>query len=147
MAILAHELGHWKLNHTLFGILQSIFMSSFFLFSFSWFVGRQDLFTAFGFSEQPTLIGLLLFSQVFVEPLSPLLSFLVHAISRAFEYQADAFAHGLGYSSQLQQALLKLHVDNLSSLCVDPLFSAYHYSHPPLAERLQALQQLDRKRQ
>ncbi len=83
--------------------------------------------------------------QVFLDPLGPLFGFLTSALSRAFEYQADAFAHRLGYSLSLQKALTKLHLENLSALVVDPLYSAYRYSHPPLAERLTALQMLDKK--
>ena len=76
-------------------------------------------------------------------PLAPLLSFGKNALSRHFEFQADAFAANLGYTKLLQSGLVKLQVENLGSLCVDPLYSAYHYSHPPLVERLEALRQLE----
>lgn len=109
------------------------------------------MYAAFGFragaegptEQPPVLVGLLLFASLAFEPLGPLLSFASSALSRRFEYQADAYAQGLGYSGLLQSALVKLHVENLGSLRVDPLYSAYAYSHPPLAERLAALQRLD----
>ena len=56
-----------------------------------------------------------------------------------FEFQADGFAAELGHTERLQEALKKLEQENKSDFVVDPLFSAYHYSHPPLAERLRAL--------
>jgi STE24 endopeptidase len=103
------------------------------------------MFAAFGFHEQPVLVGLMLFITLAFEPLNPLLSFAFSALSRRWEYQADAYAHSLGHSVQLQTGLIKLHLENLGALAVDPLYSAYHYSHPPLPERLTALQRLDRK--
>lgn len=105
------------------------------------------MYHAFGFSEQPALVGLLLFSSVAVDPLGPLLSLAVSALSRRFEYQADAYAHKLGVSGALQKGLVKLHLHNLSALVVDPWYSAYAYSHPSLPERLRALQALDHKSQ
>lgn len=65
--------------------------------------------------------------------------YLTNVMSRTFEFQADGFAAGLGHGSDLRSALLKMEEENLSSMHVDPLFSAYHYSHPPLIERLKAI--------
>ena len=62
-------------------------------------------------------------------------------LSRRFEFQADAFAKKLGYTSHLRSALVKLQKDNLGFPVADKLYSAYHYSHPPLLERLRALGQ------
>ena len=64
---------------------------------------------------------------------------------RRFEYQADDFAKGLGYKDYLSTALTKLHKDNLSFPIADPVFSAFHHSHPTLLERLSALS--DKKEQ
>lgn len=66
-------------------------------------------------------------------------SFLVIQLVRRFEYQADRFAKSLGYKEHLKTALTKLHKDNLSFPIADPLFSAFHHSHPTLLERLRAL--------
>ena len=80
---------------------------------------------------------LLLCSVVFV--VFQLLSFMLTALSRHFEFQADAFAKSLHYAEKLRSALIKLNRDNLGFPLTDWLFSAWHYSHPPLLERLEAL--------
>ena len=68
-----------------------------------------------------------------------LLGFLMTVLSRKFEFQADAFAKNLGFSTFLRSALVKLHKDNLGFPVADNLYSLFHYSHPPLIERLRAL--------
>jgi STE24 endopeptidase len=72
-----------------------------------------------------------------------LLSFLMTVLSRRFEFQADAFAKGLGFAEKLKSSLIKLNRDNLGFPLTDWLFSAWHYSHPPLLERLKALQKTE----
>ncbi len=66
-------------------------------------------------------------------------SFLMTQLVRRFEYQADAFALGLGKASALKSALTKLHKDNLSFPIADPLYSAFHHSHPTFLERIREL--------
>ena len=61
------------------------------------------------------------------------------ALSRKYEFQADEFGKKLGYANELQSALMKLHKENLGFPVADTLYSAYHFSHPPLLERLRAL--------
>lgn len=68
-----------------------------------------------------------------------LLGFLMTVLSRKFEFQADDFAKSLGFATYLRSSLIKLHKDNLGFPVADKLYSAYHYSHPPLIERLRAL--------
>lgn len=68
-----------------------------------------------------------------------LLSFCLTVLSRRFEFQADAFARAMGQASELYSALIKLNKDNLGFPVSDWLFSMWHYSHPPLLERLRAL--------
>ncbi|KAH0890734.1 hypothetical protein HID58_053163 [Brassica napus] len=106
VAVIAHELGHWKLNHTTYSFI----------------------------AVQHTVI-----------PLQHLVSFGLNLVSRAFEFQADAFAVNLGYAKDLRPALVKLQEENLSAMNTDPLYSAYHYSHPPLVERLRAIDGQDKK--
>ena len=67
------------------------------------------------------------------------LSFLMTSLSRKFEFQADAFAKSLGRAVSLRSALVKLNKDNLGFPVADWLYSLWHYSHPPLVERLRAL--------
>ncbi|KAI3367657.1 hypothetical protein L3Q82_026499 [Scortum barcoo] len=140
LAVLGHELGHWKLGHTVKNIVISQ-MNSFLCFSlFALLIGRKELFVAFGFNDsQPTLIGLMIIFQFIFSPYNELLSFCLTVLSRRFEFQADAFARGMGKASELYSALIKLNKDNLGFPVADWLFSMWHYSHPPLLERLRAL--------
>ena len=71
--------------------------------------------------------------------------FLTNLLSRKYEFQADAFAVRMGKAADLKAGLLKLNHKNKSSPHSDPWFSAYHYSHPPLLERLQAIDEVDKK--
>jgi len=156
-AILAHELGHWSMGHTtkLLGI------SSFHLFYvfalFSVFISNNSLYEAFGFyKEKPIIIGFILFNEV-LSPTDSLIKLGMNVLTRRFEYEAgewytlfhsllrllttisDAFSNRLGYSAELASSLIKLQVQNLSSMDADYLYSSYHYSHPILTERLKAI--------
>lgn len=140
LAVLGHELGHWKLGHTVKNIVISQMNSFLCFFLFAVLIGRRELFLAFGFNEsQPTLIGLMIIFQLIFSPYNELLSFCLTVLSRRFEFQADAFAMAMGKASQLYSALIKLNKDNLGFPVADWLFSMWHYSHPPLLERLRAL--------
>ncbi|XP_056332977.1 CAAX prenyl protease 1 homolog [Danio aesculapii] len=140
LAVLGHELGHWKLGHTVKNIVISQMNSFLCFFLFAVLIGRKELFMAFGFYDtQPTLIGLMIIFQFIFSPYNELLSFCMTVLSRRFEFQADAFARGMGRSSELYSALIKLNKDNLGFPVADWLFSMWHYSHPPLLERLRAL--------
>ncbi|CAL8290245.1 CAAX prenyl protease 1 homolog [Gadus morhua] len=140
LAVLGHELGHWKLGHTVKNIVISQMNSFLCFFLFAVLIGRRELFLAFGFNDsQPTLIGLMIIFQFIFSPYNELLSFCLTVLSRRFEFQADAFALGMGKASQLYSALIKLNKDNLGFPVADWLFSMWHYSHPPLLERLRAL--------
>jgi STE24 endopeptidase len=73
--------------------------------------------------------------------------YFTNLISRRFEFQADGFAVSLGHGKDLRQALLKMEEKNKASMNVDYLYSAYHYSHPPLKERLEAIDSALKKNQ
>lgn len=140
LAVLGHELGHWKLNHVLKGIIISQ-VNLFLIFGvFGSLSKYEPLYRAFGFSTQPAFIGLIIVMQFVFAPYNELLTFLMNMFSRHNEYQADEFAVGLGYQKDLQSALIKLNKDNLGFPVHDSLFSAWHHSHPPLLQRIQALQ-------
>ena len=64
---------------------------------------------------------------------------LMNVLSRKYEFQADAFARNLGYSAELARSLIKLQIQNLSTMDADWIYATYHFSHPHLSERLQAL--------
>uniref|UniRef100_A0A5F8HA12 CAAX prenyl protease n=1 Tax=Monodelphis domestica TaxID=13616 RepID=A0A5F8HA12_MONDO len=141
LAVLGHELGHWKLGHTVKNIVISQMNSFLCFFLFAMLISRKELFAAFGFYDsQPTLIGLMIIFQFIFSPYNEVLSFCLTVLSRRFEFQADAFAKKLGKAKDLYSALIKLNKDNLGFPVSDWLFSMWHYSHPPLLERLQALQ-------
>uniref|UniRef100_A0A8C7NXH7 CAAX prenyl protease n=1 Tax=Oncorhynchus mykiss TaxID=8022 RepID=A0A8C7NXH7_ONCMY len=109
-------------------------------FLFAVLIGQKELFMAFGFyNSQPTLIGLMIIFQFIFSPYNEVLSFCLTVLSRRFEFQADSFARGMGRASELCSALIKLNKDNLGFPVADWLFSMWHYSHPPLLERLRAL--------
>ena len=126
---------------------------------FTAFVNNKSLFQSFGFhNEQPIMIGFLLFSDA-LAPMDAVVKFLMNILSRKFEFEAglysthilcvnrtfiliffvDAFAANLGQSKLLAQSLLKLQIQNLSTMDADWMYASYHYSHPILTERLAAL--------
>jgi STE24 endopeptidase len=140
VAVLAHEMGHWKCGHTwiLFIGTNIIMACQLGLFSLARFA--PGLYTSFGFhsTHRPALAALLLF-QMIIGPVDEVLNLAMNIISRKFEFQADGFGVSLGYGNDLKQALCILDKENKGPPNVDELYSAYHYSHPPLPERLRAI--------
>ena len=153
VGVLAHELGHWKLGHTLriFLASQAILVAQLALFTLV--RGCGPLYASFGFAGRafgdaqagdgtfPLVVGLALFGYL-VAPLDHVLSLAQNGVSRRFEFEADAFGFSLGYRDNLKAALVKLQEENASAMNVDPLYSWYHHSHPTLPERLAALDAL-----
>ncbi|GLG97489.1 CAAX prenyl protease 1-like protein [Gryllus bimaculatus] len=144
LAVLGHELGHWKLNHVIKTLvcmqvnLFLVFLVFGLLFQF------KPMYAAFGFrNEQPVIIGLLIVLQFIFSPYHAILNFSMTILSRHHEFQADKFARDLGKAKYLRSALIKLSRDNLSFPVYDWLYSRWHYSHPPLLERLAALDKTD----
>ncbi|KAK5073462.1 zinc metalloprotease [Lithohypha guttulata] len=138
-AVLGHELGHWSLSHTtkLLGIAQAHLFYVFALFSI--FIHNNSLYHSFGFHDShPIMIGFILFSEA-LSPMDTVIRFLMNILSRKFEFEADKFALDLGYKKELARSLIKLQIENLSTMDADWLYASYHYSHPILTERLKAL--------
>ncbi|EOD47581.1 putative prenyl protease protein [Neofusicoccum parvum UCRNP2] len=138
-AVLAHELGHWSMGHTtkLLGISQFHLFYMFALFSV--FINNHSLYQSFGFhTEQPILIGFLLFNEV-LGPTDSVIKLLMNILTRKFEFEADAFAMKQGYAQELAGSLIKLQIQNLSAMDADWMYSSFHYSHPILTERLRAI--------
>ncbi|GAB0087905.1 CAAX prenyl protease [Sergentomyia squamirostris] len=142
LAVLGHELGHWKLGHiTKNLIIMQIHL--FLLFSaFALLFRTPVLYQALGFpvGVQPILIGLLVVFTYVLAPYNAVINFAMTILSRRFEYQADAFAQELGFAKQLGKALIKLHVDNLGFPIHDWLYSTWNHSHPTLLQRLDRMQ-------
>ncbi|PSN65627.1 CaaX prenyl protease [Corynespora cassiicola Philippines] len=138
-AVLAHELGHWKMNHT----SRLLFISQahlFYIFAlFSVFINNASVYADFGFTkERPVLIGFLLFNEI-LSPTDSLVKLLLNVWTRSMEYEADAFAVKQGYAAELGASLIKLQIQNLSSMDADWFYSSFHHSHPILTERLKAM--------
>jgi STE24 endopeptidase len=112
----------------------------FYIFAlFSVFINNKSLYADFGFiAERPIMVGFLLFSDA-LAPMDMVIKLLMNILSRRFEFQADAFAKGLGYSAELARSLIKLQIQNLSTMDADWMYANYHFSHPILSERLKAL--------
>lgn len=141
LAVLSHELGHWYHNHINKNLLIMELNLLFMFLSFSLMFTYEPLYTSLGFpvGVKPILVGLIAVIQFVMAPYNTVVSFLLTMLSRHFEFQADGFATSLGRAEPLKRALIKLHNDNLSFPIYDPLYSAWHLSHPPLLERLSAL--------
>ena len=112
----------------------------FYIFAlFSIFIDNASLYNAFGFHNQhPIIIGFILFSDA-LAPMDAVVKLLMNILSRKFEFEADKFALDLGYKKELAKSLIKLQVQNLSTMDADWMYASYHYSHPILVERLTAL--------
>lgn len=151
VAVLAHEIGHYKKKHTLLGILLSTLQTGLMLFLLSLFIRKdsalaQSLCQAVsGFSgleiRQSFHVGILAFGLLY-SPLSLILGLIMNRISRKHEYAADRFA-GIQYdATALMDALKKLSVNNLSNLRPHPAYVFFYYSHPTLLQRLIALKKI-----
>uniref|UniRef100_A0A1L8D956 CAAX prenyl protease n=2 Tax=Nyssomyia neivai TaxID=330878 RepID=A0A1L8D956_9DIPT len=141
LAVLGHELGHWKLGHITKNLL-IMQVHLFLLFgAFAYLFRTPVLYQALGFPVglQPVLIGLLVVFTYVLAPYNAVINFAMTILSRRFEYQADAFAQKLGFASDLAKALVKLNVDNLGFPVHDWLYSSWNHSHPTLLQRLDRL--------
>lgn len=138
VAVLAHEIGHYKKKHTLTGMLLSVVQTGLTLYILSVFIHNQQLAEALGASEPKFHLGLIAFGILY-SPISMILGLGMNMISRKNEYQADRYA-GEHYKPQaLIEALKKLSIKNLSNLTPHWAYVFFHYSHPPLLKRINAL--------
>ncbi|KAF1815677.1 CaaX prenyl protease [Eremomyces bilateralis CBS 781.70] len=138
-AVLAHELGHWKMGHTTRILLVHQAHLFYLLAAWSSFIGNRSLYAAFGFEkERPIMIGFMLFNMIYA-PVEVVVQLMMNLFTRRMEYQADSFANDLGYKTDLAKSLIKLQIKNLSAMDADWLYSSFHHSHPILTERLKAI--------
>lgn len=150
LAILGHEMGHWKLWHTIQGFVVSQLYTFAIFLTFSYVQNSYDLFQSFGFvydkdQRVPVFIGLMLFAQTYWMPVEKVLGLALNFNSRINEFAADAFSKKLGKAEALATGLIKISIENLGNMVPDSLYSLYHFSHPPLVERLSALGAIDKK--
>jgi STE24 endopeptidase len=144
LAILGHEIGHWRLWHTIQGFVIAQVYSFCLFLAFSFVQNNPGLYSSFGFYfrpqvSPPVFIGLVLFSQTFWSPVDKILSLIMNFNSRANEFAADRYAAKLGMGEDLCKGLIKISIENLGNMVPDPWYSMYHFSHPPLVERLRAI--------
>ncbi len=141
VAVLAHEMGHYKKNHIKKMMIIGIGQMGIIFYLLSVFLGYEELFKAFYMENISIYAGLIFFSMLF-SPISFFLNILMQYISRKHEYEADAFAvKTTSENIHLIDALKKLSVDNLSNLTPHPLFVFLNYSHPPVLKRIAAMKE------
>jgi STE24 endopeptidase len=139
VAILAHEMGHYKLKHIFSMMALSIVQMGCMFFILSLFLENPGLFAAFGMEHLSIYAGLIFFGFLY-SPISTLVGIGFNAFSRRNEYQADQFASRTGPGGEaLINALKKLSVSNLANLTPHPLNVFLNYSHPPILTRILAL--------
>lgn len=138
VAVLAHEVGHFKKKHIIWGLVLSVLQIFFTLFVLSLMVYNENLSIALGGSQHSIHLNLIAFSILFA-PISGFTGLFMSMYSRKNEFEADAYASQTFSGHALAEALKKLSVDSLSNLYPHPLYVFFHYSHPPLLKRLEAI--------
>ena len=139
VAILAHEVGHYKKKHILKGTIFSILHAGVIFFLLSLFLTNVGLYQAFQMEQQPIYAGLLFFGLLYT-PIELVLSIVMNIFSRKNEYEADRFAaNTIANPSGMVNALKKLSAVNLTNLTPHPFYVFLNYSHPPLLQRIQAI--------
>ena len=139
VAVLAHEIGHYKMKHTRQGLLLGLLQNGIMLYILSLFLGNQELSKALGAEQSSFHLDILAFGILY-SPLSEILGIMMNMLSRKNEYEADRYAKETYNGEALAGALKKLSVDNLSNLKPHPAYVFVHYSHPTLLQRLAALE-------
>jgi len=139
VAVLAHEIGHYKKKHIIKGMVISITHSAILFFLLSVFLKEQALFNAFYMENMSVYAGLIFFGMLYA-PIEMLLSIFMQMSSRKHEYEADAYAvETTGNKQDMVSTLKKLSRDNLSNLTPHPWYVFLNYSHPPVLERIKAI--------
>jgi len=139
VAVLAHEIGHYKKKHVVRSLVSSFFLTGLMLFLFSLVVDSPLLSVAMG-AETPSFhMGLIVFGILY-SPLSLIIGLVTNFVSRKNEFEADKFVYDNYEPGKLASALKKLAVKNLSNMLPHPAYVFFHYSHPPLLARLAKLE-------
>ncbi len=139
VAVIAHEVGHYKLKHIHIGIILSSIQSAIMFYILSWFIMNPDLFEVFGMKNLSIYASLLFFTILYT-PISMIMGFIFSFISRKNEFAADEFsAKTYNMPDKLISSLKKMSKENLSNLTPHWLNVMLNYSHPPVLERIKAL--------
>ncbi len=140
VAVLAHEMGHYRLRHIIKMMGIGICQAGVLFYLLSFFIHAQALFDAF-YLEQPSIHAGLIFFGMLYAPIDFFLGLIVQNLSRVHEYAADHFAvTTTGHRRPMIDALKKLSVHNLSNLTPHPFYVFLNYSHPPVLQRIEAIE-------
>ena len=135
VAVIAHEIGHYKKNHIIYNLFFSILQTGIMLYILSLFIYMPIFSESLGIDIHSFHIGLITFSILYT-PISEITSLIFNLFSRKFEYEADAFAKKTHEGKYLIEALKILSKDSLSNLTPHPKYVWWHYSHPTLLQRV-----------
>lgn len=138
VAVLAHEVGHYKKKHVVINLIASVLLTGFTLFLLSIFISNPSLSSAIGVQQPSFHAGLLAFVLLY-SPISEFTGLIMNYLSRKFEFQADHYAKETFAPEPLVSSLKKLSKNSLSNLTPHPAYVFVHYSHPPLIERITKL--------
>lgn len=140
VAILAHEVGHYKHKHIVQGMVLSFLQSGILFYMLSLFMNNQDLTAAF-YLQQTSIYASMVFFSMMYSPMSEILGILFNIFSRKNEFEADSYAVRTTHNPHsMIQALKRLSANNLSNLTPHPLHVFLNYSHPPVLQRIEAIQ-------
>ena len=141
VSVVAHEVGHYKLKHVLQGTILGIIETGIMLFAFNLIMNDISLFQVFGVSQLSVHAGIVFFSMLYA-PVSMFTSIVTTAISRKNEYEADKYSYDTTNNREaLVSMLIGLSANNLSHLTPHPLKVFLSYSHPPVVDRIKAVNQ------
>jgi STE24 endopeptidase len=143
VAVLAHEVGHFKKKHIILGMILSILVTGITLYVMSLIIFNQNLSLALGGTRQAIHLNLIAFGILY-SPISMITGIFMNMLSRKNEFQADKFAVDTFPGPYLEKALKGLSVNNLSNLTPHPAYVFFHYSHPPLLQRLSVIRKNSR---
>ena len=138
VAVLAHEVGHYKKKHIIFNLVVSLLLTGFTLYILSLFINTPEISLAIGVSQSSFHAGLVGFVLLY-SPISEITGLAMNYLSRKFEFQADDYAKMTFAAAPLITSLKKLSKNSLSNLTPHPAYVFVHYSHPPLVERIRNL--------
>jgi STE24 endopeptidase len=141
-AVVAHELGHYRHGHVLFGLVRGALIAFIVLAAFGWLTKQAWLLPSFGIKYHDDALALLA-CLLLNSMVAPLLAPAGNWISRRNEFQADDYARRNVAAAPMISALLKLSRENASTLTPDPLYAVMHYSHPPVPIRIQHLHEAE----
>jgi STE24 endopeptidase len=138
VAVLAHEVGHYKRKHIIFNLMATILMTGFTLYILSLFINNPEVSLAIGVST-PSFHAALVGFGILYSPISEITGLVMNYLSRKFEYEADDYAKNTFAAQPLITSLKKLSKNSLSNLTPHPAYVFVHYSHPPLIARIRNL--------